>query len=76
MKSLCLALIGAAALAGVARADMIFLSNQLRPIEDHGGGNGRAHGRLVEPHVGLGKRPLLSAAMRAAMKRRRPPRRP
>jgi multiple sugar transport system substrate-binding protein len=34
MKSLCLALIGATALAGVARADMIFLSNQLRPIEE------------------------------------------
>ena len=33
-SSMLLALIGATALAGVARADMIFLSNQLRPIEE------------------------------------------
>lgn len=33
-KRLLAALIGATALAGVARADMVFLSNQLRPIEE------------------------------------------
>ena len=33
-SKLLLALIGATALAGAARADMIFLSNQLRPIEE------------------------------------------
>src|SRR5215217_3204247 len=33
-STLFLALIGATALAGAARAEMIFLSNQLRPIEE------------------------------------------
>jgi multiple sugar transport system substrate-binding protein len=34
MSRLLLALIGATALAGAAQADMVFLSNQLRPIEE------------------------------------------